>query len=119
MGISFYVFQSIGYIADVYTDPREYEKSLLNYALFISFFPQLVAGPIERSKNMLAQFDTKQKFDIENIKNGLSLILFGLVQKVVIADRLAIYVDAVFSDYQNMNRWALIAAVVFFAFQVY
>ena len=119
VGISFYVFQSIGYIADVYTDPREYEKSLLNYALFISFFPQLVAGPIERSKNMFAQFDTKQKFDIENIKNGLSLILFGLVQKVVIADRLAIYVDAVFSDYQNMNRWALIAAVVFFAFQVY
>ena len=119
VGISFYVFQSIGYLADVYTNSEEYEKSLLNYALFISFFPQLAAGPIERSRNMLGQFNTRQKFRLENIKNGLTLILIGLVLKVVIADRLAMYVDAVFTDYQNLNRWALIAAVVFFAFQVY
>lgn len=119
VGISFYVFQSIGYIADVYVDPSEYEGSLLNYALFISFFPQLVAGPIERSRNILKQFNTKQKFDLDNIKNGLTLVLVGLVQKVVIADRLAAYVNAVFSAYQTVSRWALITAVVFFAFQVY
>ena len=119
VGISFYVFQSIGYLADVYTNNEECEKSLLNYALFISFFPQLVAGPIERSKNMLTQFNTKQVFDVQNIKNGLTLVLVGLVQKVVIADRLALYVNAVFANYQQASRAALIVAVVFFAFQVY
>ena len=85
----------------------------------LAFFPQLVAGPIERSKNMLTQFNTKQVFDVQNIKNGLTLVLVGLVQKVVIADRLALYVNAVFANYQQASRAALIVAVVFFAFQVY
>ena len=119
VGISFYVFQSLGYVIDVWHDPGACEKSLLNYALFISFFPQLVAGPIERSSNMLAQFNTLQKFRIENIKNGLTLILIGLVEKVVIADRLAVFVSGVFDGYQNAGRLTLALAVVFFAFQVY
>lgn len=119
VGISFYVFQSLGYVIDVFQDPNACEKSLLNYALFISFFPQLVAGPIERSSNMLAQFNTLQKFRIENIKNGFTLILIGLVEKVVIADRLAVFVTGVFDGYQNAGRLALALAAVFFAFQVY
>ena len=95
VGISFYTFQSIGYVIDVFQDGNACEKSLLNYALFISFFPQLVAGPIERSRNMLTQFNTRQRFRVENIKNGMTLILIGLVEKVVIADRLAVFVNNV------------------------
>lgn len=119
VGISFYVFQSLGYVIDVWHDRGACEKSLLNYALFISFFPQLVAGPIERSGNMLRQFNTLQKFQIENIKNGLTLILVGLVEKVVIADRLAVFVSGVFEGYQSAGRFTLALAAVFFAFQVY
>lgn len=119
VGISFYVFQSIGYLVDVYRNPAACEKSLLNYALFISFFPQLVAGPIERSSNMLAQFNTRQPLKLQNLKLGATTILVGLIQKVVIADRLSVFVGGVFGNYQSASRGALILAVVFFAFQVY
>lgn len=119
VGISFYVFQSIGYLMDVWQDADACEKSFVNYALFISFFPQLVAGPIERSSNMLGQFNTRQPFQLENLKNGLTLILIGLVQKVVIADRLAVFVNGVFAAYESAGRLTLVLAVVFFAFQMY
>lgn len=119
VGISFYIFQSIGYVVDVYRDSSKCEKNLITYALFISFFPQLVAGPIERSKNMLDQFKVKQEFKLENLKNGRTLVLVGLVEKVVIADRLAIFVTNTFDKYQQCSPLALILATVFFAFQVY
>ncbi len=119
VGISFYVFQSVGYVIDVYRNSDICEKNIITYALFISFFPQLVAGPIERSKNMLGQFKVKHKLNLENIKNGITLVLIGLVEKVVIADRLAIFVTNVFDKYQQASPAVLILAVVFFAFQVY
>ena len=119
VGISFYVFQAVGYLVDVYRDDNACERSLLTYTLFISFFPQLVAGPIERSENMMRQFHTKQVFRLENLKNGITLILVGLVEKVVIADRLAVFVNGVFDGYQTAGRLTLLTAAVFFAFQVY
>lgn len=119
VGISFYVFQSIGYLIDVWQKPEACEESFVNYALFISFFPQLVAGPIERSSNMLGQFNIRQPFRLENLKNGLTLILIGLVQKVVLADRLAVFVNGVFAAYESAGRLTLVLAVVFFAFQMY
>lgn len=119
VGISFYIFQSVGYVIDVYRNSEICERNLISYALFISFFPQLVAGPIERSKNMLDQFKIKHKLDLENIKNGRTLVLIGLVQKVVIADRLATFVTNVFDKYQQSSPFTLVVAVIFFAFQVY
>lgn len=119
VGISFYVFQSLGDVIDVYRNPDACERNLLDYTLFISFFPQLVAGPIERSSNMLDQLHTRQKFDIANIKNGITLILVGMVFKVVIADRLSVFVTGVFSNYQSAGKPALCLAAAFFAFQVY
>ena len=119
VGISFYVFQAAGYVIDVYRGRTECETNPVNYALFISFFPQLVAGPIERSGNMLGQLKTKQAFSLENIKHGATLILIGLVQKVVIADRLAVFVTNTFDNFSRVSSFSLLTAVFFFAFQIY
>lgn len=118
VGISFYTFQSLSYTMDVYRKEIAPVKHFGKYVLFVSFFPQLVAGPIERSKNLLPQFDKVQKFDYDRIKNGLLLILWGFFEKIVIADRLAIFVDTVFDNYRNYSGFVLVVAIVFFAFQI-
>ncbi|MEG0340417.1 MAG: MBOAT family O-acyltransferase, partial [Oscillospiraceae bacterium] len=119
VGISFYTFQAIGYTFDVYREKINAEKNFINYTLFVSFFPQLVAGPIERSVNMLEQFKTKPRFDISNIKNGGTLILYGLFEKIVVSDRLAIFTDGVFDNYEKMSPLFLILGAVFFSVQIY
>ena len=119
VGISFFIFQTSGYIIDVYRGKITAEKNLTNYALFVAFFPQLVAGPIERSKNMLAQFKISPKFEYERVKRGLLLMLWGYFMKVVIADRIAILVDYVFGNVESANGVALILAIILFAFQIY
>ncbi|MBR5805330.1 MAG: MBOAT family protein [Oscillospiraceae bacterium] len=119
VGISFYTFQSIGYVIDVYRGDIDVQKNFLDYALFISFFPQLVAGPIERSTNMMHQIKTKQVFQLEKIKDGLTLIIIGLVEKIVISQRMAILVDAVFNAYSQVNALFLIFAIVCFSLQIY
>ncbi|MEI0447999.1 MBOAT family O-acyltransferase [Brachyspira intermedia] len=122
VGISFYTFQALSYTIDVYRGEIKSEKNIIKYALFVSFFPQLVAGPIERSKNLLIQVDNLDKikrFDYERITEGLLLMLFGYFQKMVIADRAAILVDTVFNSYYEYNSMALILAAVFFAIQIY
>ncbi|MEG1986833.1 MAG: MBOAT family O-acyltransferase [Clostridia bacterium] len=119
VGISFYTFQAIGYTFDVYFKKINAEKNFINYTLFVSFFPQLVAGPIERSVNMLEQFRTKPRFDISNIKNGGTLILYGLFEKIVVSDRLAIFTDGVFDNYEKMSPLLLILGAVFFSVQIY
>ncbi|MEI0495617.1 MBOAT family O-acyltransferase [Brachyspira intermedia] len=122
VGISFYTFQALSYTIDVYRGEIKSEKNIIKYALFVSFFPQLVAGPIERSKNLLIQVDNLDKikrFDYERITEGLLLMLFGYFQKMVIADRVAILVDTVFNSYYEYNSMALILAAVFFAIQIY
>ena len=122
VGISFYTFQALSYTIDVYRGEIKSEKNIIKYALFVSFFPQLVAGPIERSKNLLIQIDNLEKvkrFDYDRITEGFTLMLFGYFQKMVIADRAAILVDTVFNGYYEYNSMALILAAVFFAIQIY
>ena len=110
VGISFYTFQAIGYVVDVYRGETPAEKNILNYALFVSFFPQLVAGPIERSKNLLSQIRdirNRRLFDYDSAVSGFVIMLWGLFMKTVIADRAAILVDRVFTNYYNFGFFEL------------
>jgi D-alanyl-lipoteichoic acid acyltransferase DltB (MBOAT superfamily) len=119
VGISFYIFQALGYTIDVYRGDIEPEKNFFNYALFVSFFPQLVAGPIERSTNILPQFRTKHKFDGDMAISGINLMLWGYFLKLVIADRCAIYVDSVYNNMTVQNGSSSLLASMLFCFQLY
>lgn len=119
VGISFYTFQALSYSMDVYRGDVKVERNLLRYALFVSFFPQLVAGPIERSSNLLEQFYKDHQPSYENIRSGLLLMVFGFFQKLVISDRLAILVNQVFDHYTHYNGLSLFIAAICFAFQIY
>lgn len=119
VGISFYTFQALGYTIDVYRKKINAEKNFINYALFVSFFPQLVAGPIERSTNLLNQVKTIHKFKYENLLRGIIYILFGFFLKLLIADRAAILVNEVFKNSNNYGSLILILAGVFFTIQIY
>jgi D-alanyl-lipoteichoic acid acyltransferase DltB (MBOAT superfamily) len=119
VGISFYTFQSMAYTIDVYRRQIPAEKHAGIFATFVAFFPQLVAGPIERAGHMLPQYRRVVRFDEERTVEGLRRILWGFFKKVVIADRLAIYVNTVYNDAQSYSGLPLIVATVFFAFQIY
>jgi D-alanyl-lipoteichoic acid acyltransferase DltB (MBOAT superfamily) len=119
VGISFYTFQSIGYTIDVYRQEIKPEKNFLTYALFVSFFPQLVAGPIERAKNLLPQFHHRHYFNGEEFIEGLKLMLWGFFMKLCIAGNVAPYVDAVYNNVSNHHSSSLILASVFFSFQIF
>lgn len=119
VGISFYTFQAIGYTMDVYRRDIKAEMHLGKYALFISFFPQLVAGPIERSGNLLKQFYERHTFDLERAKRGFVLMLWGFFQKVVIADRVAILVNQVYGNYEAYAGFEIALATVLFSIQIY
>lgn len=119
VGISFYTFQALGYTIDVYREDTKVEKHFGIFALFLSFFPQLVAGPIERSNNLLPQFHEKHELDFFKIRDGFALILWGFFKKVVIADKLAVFVDLIYNQPQNYTGVPLILATVFFAFQIF
>lgn len=121
VGISFYTFQALSYSIDVYRGEIKPEKNLLKYALFVSFFPQLVAGPIERSKNLLMQIQKagERKADAKKIFQGLLYMLWGLLLKMVIADRIVKLVDTVFGHYYLYGGIELITAAAAFAIQIY
>lgn len=119
VGISFYTFQALSYTMDVYRNDIYAEKNFFRYALFVSFFPQLVAGPIERSKNLLKQLAIPKKFNFESAREGFILMLWGYFLKIVLADRIAIFVDTVYADYVTYSGWYLILATVLFAIQIY
>ncbi len=119
VGISFYTFQAIGYTLDVYRKTIPAQKNIFKYALFVSFFPQLVAGPIERSTNLLPQINSLQKIRYENIVNGALTMSWGFFLKMVIADRLSILVTHVYTNYNDYSGSILLFATVLFAFQVY
>ncbi len=119
VGISFYTFQAVSYTMDVYRGEIYAEKNFIRYALFVSFFPQLVAGPIERSKNLLKQLAVPKPFDFDRAKDGFLLMIWGYFQKVVLADRIAIFVDTVYGDYQTYGGWYIIVATMLFAIQIY
>jgi len=119
VGISFYTFQTLSYTIDVYRRKIEPTSDIINFSVFVAFFPQLVAGPIERAKHLLPQFSKKRIFIEERGISGIHLILWGLFKKIVIADSCAIYVNAIFDDYENMNSATLLLGAVYFAFQIY
>ncbi|MBP3421849.1 MAG: MBOAT family protein [Lachnospiraceae bacterium] len=119
VGISFYIFQALGYTMDVYRGKTAATKNLLRYMLFVSFFPQLVAGPIERSYNLLGQFDEEHRFDVDRVREGLLIMLWGLFMKIVIADNVAGYVNVVYENYVAYTGVEIILATVLFAFQIY
>ncbi len=121
VGISFYTFQALGYIIDVYRKDIETEKNFLQYALFVSFFPQLVAGPIERSGNLLRQIRNVDKIKIsyKNVTNGLVVMLWGFFMKMVIADRIAVVANYAFDNWWSLDSFALIIGAIAFAIQIY
>ncbi len=119
IGISFYTFQSLSYTIDIYRGVQKPERHFGIFALYISFFPQLVSGPIERSKNLLPQFRKKHKLNILQIKDGLKLILWGLFLKLILADQLAEYVNQVFRNPDLYKGLPSLTAIYFFAIQVY
>lgn len=119
VGISFYTFQALSYTMDVYRKDIYVEKNLLKYALFVSFFPQLVAGPIERSKNLLVQISRRHYFDYERVRKGLLLMLWGLFLKLVVADRVAVLVNQVYNSYADYEGLVLVLATLFFGIQIY
>ena len=119
VGISFYTFQTLSYTIDIYKGKIKPTNDLISFGVFVSFFPQLVAGPIERASNLLPQFLNKRNFNYESAKDGLRQILWGLFKKVVIADNCATYVNMIFDNPTNYNGSTLFLGGVLFAFQIY
>jgi D-alanyl-lipoteichoic acid acyltransferase DltB (MBOAT superfamily) len=119
VGISFYTFQTLSYTIDVYRGEKKPERHFGIFALYVAFFPQLVAGPIERSTRLLPQFYQNHHFQYDRITDGLKLMLWGFFKKVVIADRLAILVNQVYNSPHDYTGFPLIIATYFFAFQIY
>jgi D-alanyl-lipoteichoic acid acyltransferase DltB (MBOAT superfamily) len=119
IGISFYTFQTMSYTIDVYKRKLEPTKDFISFAAFVSFFPLLVAGPIERATHLLPQFYRKRIFDYANAVNGMRQILWGLFKKMVVADNCATYVNIIFKNYDNYSGSTLVLAAIFFAFQIY
>ena len=119
VGISFYTFQTLSYTIDIYRGKLEPTRNLIDYLAFVSFFPQLVAGPIERATNLLPQFTVKREFSRSEASEGGRQILWGFFKKLVIADRMAVGVDAVYDNLADASGVSLLMATIFFAFQIY
>ena len=119
VGLSFHTFQAMSYTIEVYRGNQKAEKHFGIYALYVMFFPQLVAGPIERPQNILHQFHEHKKVTYTNLINGVKLIIWGFFMKVVVADRLAMYVNAAYNNVENHNGSTLLLATLFFSFQIY
>ncbi|HRY28487.1 MAG TPA: MBOAT family O-acyltransferase [Elusimicrobiota bacterium] len=119
IGLSFHTFQSMSYVIEVYRGRQRAEKNFGIFALYVMFYPQLVAGPIERPQNLLHQFYEEHRFDYRRVTDGLKLMAWGLFKKVVIADRLAVFVNHVYADPASFPGISLLLATVFFAFQIY
>lgn len=119
VGISFYTFQTLSYTIEVYRKNIQASKNILNYMAYVSFFPQLVAGPIERPQSLLTQFDEEHKFEESAAIDGMRQILWGLVKKVLIADNCALYVNEIFGNYQDQSASSLVLGLILFSFQIY
>lgn len=119
VGISFYILQSLGYVLDVYKGDTEPQRNIFKYALFISFFPQLVAGPIERSNNLMRQLGKPSALTWDNFRRGILLICYGVFCKIVIADRIAIIVKTVYGNPDDYPGFYILYAAILFSFQIY
>ena len=119
VGISFYTFQTLSYTIDIYKKKLTASKDFFVFAAYVSFFPQLVAGPIERATNLIPQFKSKRVFDYGSSVDGMRQILWGLFKKIVIADTCAIYANLIFDDYSSYSGSSLLFGAILFAFQIY
>jgi alginate O-acetyltransferase complex protein AlgI len=119
IGLSFHTFQAMSYTIEVYRGNQKTERHFGIYSLYVMFYPQLVAGPIERPQNLLPQFREKHNFEYERVVEGLKLMLWGFVKKIVIADRLAIYVNGVYNNPERHTGMTFLLATLFFAIQIY
>lgn len=119
IGISFHTFQGMGYLIDVYKGKIKAEKNPVKYTLFLMFFPQLVAGPIERAENLMNQFEERHYLNYANLSQGWRMMLWGMVKKILIADNLAVFVDTVYKSPESYGNTAVYIAVIFFVFQIY
>jgi D-alanyl-lipoteichoic acid acyltransferase DltB (MBOAT superfamily) len=119
VGISFYTFHGLSYVIDIYNNRIKPERNFIDYSLFVSFFPLLVAGPIERATHLLPQIIQKREFNYSKAVDGLRQILWGLFKKIVIADNCATYANDIFNNYHNQSGSTLLLGAVFFAFQIY
>ncbi len=119
IGISFYTFHGLSYIIDVYKDKIKPVNSIVDYSLFVSFFPLLVAGPIERATHLLPQIQNKRSFNYSKIVDGMRQILWGLVKKIVIADNCAVYVNQIFDNPSEYSGSSLVIGIILFSFQIY
>ena len=118
IGISFYTFQTLSYVIDVYKGKIEPEKDFFFYALYVSFFPQLVAGPIERPENLLPQLKNQEGVNADNLSEGLRLMLIGYIKKIVIADMIGVFVNNVFTDIANANGLVILVGTLLFSMQI-
>lgn len=119
VGISFYTFQALGYSIDVYRGTIKAEKNLLTYTLFVTFFPQLVAGPIERSENLIPQFKADSSFDYQRVTDGLKLAAWGMFKKVVISDYLSVYVNSIYNNPSQATGASVVLATIYFSIQIF
>lgn len=119
VGISFYTFHGLSYVIDIYYKRIKAETNFIDYSLFVSYFPLLVAGPIERATHLLPQVKVKREFNFQKAKEGVHQIIWGLVKKVVIADSCAMYANEVFNNQEQMNSLSLVLGAIYFAFQIY
>lgn len=119
IGLSFFTFQAIGYLWDVYYKKIEAERNLPDYMLFVAFFPQILSGPISKASSLLPQIKSNRLFDYEKAVQGLKMLLWGFFLKTVLADRLGIYVDTVYSNYQYYSGFTLFMTSIFYSFQIY
>ena len=119
VGISFYTFQTLSYSIDIYRNQIKASRDIVGFFTFVSLFPQLVAGPIERASNLIPQIEKKRDLNVTLLKTGVFQIFIGLFRKVAIADNLGVYVDSVYGNYEIHNSSTLVVATVFYAFQIY
>ena len=119
VGISFYTFHGLSYVIDIYKNRIEPERNVVTYSLFVSYFPLLVAGPIERATHLLPQIKKRRIFNSEKAIDGINQIIWGLFKKVVIADGCAVYANSIFENYESQNSLTLLLGGVYFAFQIY
>lgn len=119
VGISFYTFQSLGYMLDVYRGSIKPESNFLDYVLFCSFFPQIACGPISKCSDLMPQIKNERVYSYDDVKKGLKLILWGMFMKFVVADRLGMFVDLVYGNYEYFSGLNCLIAIVFYSFQIY
>lgn len=119
VGISFYTFQTLSYTIDVYRGKMEAQRNPFSFLVYVSFFPQLVAGPIERATNLIPQFQRERTFQYDQAREGMQQILWGLFKKIVVADNCAYRANEIFDNYAGFTSWDLVMGAIFFSFQIY